>query len=268
MATPELEREGIPPAVWLFLVLAFGISWATFGIRRAFAWPDPVDEVLRLTVKFGPSLAGLIAAFAVAGVAGLRDIVRRLVPFGFRPAWAAFALITPGLIFAAALALRGLLGGDLTRSDLVGWAAAAAFLALLATRFFAGGGLGEELGWRGFMLPYLLPRMGALRASVVIGVAHGLWHLPAYGAVVIVLTALTVAMAIIFTWMYQGTGGNLFLPALMHASGNASLPFLERLYPELDNDALLVLLSIALWAALAAAVAWGRLDPEGVERSR
>jgi hypothetical protein len=38
-------------------------------------------------------------------------------------------------------------------------------------------GLGEELGWRGYLLPKLLP-LGKTKAYIILGVIWGLWHLP------------------------------------------------------------------------------------------
>jgi membrane protease YdiL (CAAX protease family) len=38
-------------------------------------------------------------------------------------------------------------------------------------------GLGEEIGWRGFLLPKLLP-LGKPKAYLLLGVIWGLWHLP------------------------------------------------------------------------------------------
>jgi membrane protease YdiL (CAAX protease family) len=38
-------------------------------------------------------------------------------------------------------------------------------------------GFGEELGWRGYLLPKLMP-LGRLKAYTVVGVFWGLWHAP------------------------------------------------------------------------------------------
>ncbi|MCB0123530.1 MAG: CPBP family intramembrane metalloprotease [Caldilineaceae bacterium] len=37
--------------------------------------------------------------------------------------------------------------------------------------------LGEEIGWRGYLLPRLLP-LGRVRAVLLSGLLHGMWHLP------------------------------------------------------------------------------------------
>lgn len=261
---PHHTGPGASRKAWTFLLLAFGISWGAYALRRLGSWDPGIDEALGLAVKFGPSLAGLGVAAAYGGATGVWELVRRL-RFPFRhPRWIAFAFGLPIVILLTALPFRALMGGSIRPLDLLPFAEGSlVFGSLLANRFFLGGGLGEELGWRGVMLPALQSRVGALQASLIIGVAHGAWHLPAYGPAVLFLTLFTVSGSILFTWMYNNTEGNLFLPALMHATANASLPFMEQLVPAIDGEILFPMLVFLLWAVAASLVVW-RLGPSGL----
>jgi membrane protease YdiL (CAAX protease family) len=91
-----------------------------------------------------------------------------------------------------------------------------------------GSSMGEELGWRGYLLPRLQRRFGALVASVVLGLIWGLWHLPLaltpgdvrsetfFGWTLLGL----VAAAILFTWVYNNTRGSLLIALLFHTAIN------------------------------------------------
>ena len=261
---PSADRAG-SRKIWSYVLLAFGISWGAYFFRLAGSWGPGIDEALRLTVKFGPSLAGIGVAAAYGGAKGVWELIRRLrIPFS-RPRWILLAFGLPLLILIAAVPIRALVGGPLRPFAAMSIAEGSLiFGSLLATRFFLGGGLGEELGWRGVMLPALQSRVGALQASLIIGVVHGAWHLPAYGPGVLFLTLFTVSGSILFTWMYNNTEGNLFLPALMHATANASLPFLEQLVPNIDGEILFPMLVFGLWATAAWLLLW-RLGPNALE---
>ncbi len=92
-----------------------------------------------------------------------------------------------------------------------------------------GGSLGEEVGWRGFLLPQLLRRNSPLTASLILGVVWALWHLPidiyagylleGFGAIVIRTTTL-LPLSILFTWFYLKTDGNLLIALFLHTSIN------------------------------------------------
>jgi membrane protease YdiL (CAAX protease family) len=96
--------------------------------------------------------------------------------------------------------------------------------------------MGEELGWRGFLLPRLLP-LGQWRAILLSGLVWGIWHAPVilqgynypqhpvWG--VLLMTVSTVLLAVIFSWLYLATRSP-WVAALAHASLNAwgGLPLL------------------------------------------
>jgi membrane protease YdiL (CAAX protease family) len=65
---------------------------------------------------------------------------------------------------------------------------------------------------------------------LALGLLHALWHLPLfdseYGRTNGLPWLLAILAYTIFTaWLYQRTGGNLLLPALLHASLNTSAAY-------------------------------------------
>ncbi|UCD44107.1 MAG: CPBP family intramembrane metalloprotease [Candidatus Bathyarchaeota archaeon] len=53
-------------------------------------------------------------------------------------------------------------------------------IAFLLVESLLTGASGEELGWRGFALPRLQTRFGALTSSLILGLTWSLWHIPVY----------------------------------------------------------------------------------------
>jgi uncharacterized protein len=98
--------------------------------------------------------------------------------------------------------------------------------------------IAEEPGWRGFALPRLQQRHGPVVASLILGSLHGLWHLPAlmtlnFGPLPLanyVPFMLTAAFAtVIYTWVYNHTGGSILIAILLHAASNATAGWLTTL---------------------------------------
>jgi membrane protease YdiL (CAAX protease family) len=172
-------------------------------------------------------------AAVVAGRGGVARLLGQLIPT--RPgviAWCVLAIVGPLLAFAtaAALACRG--------SPIPGWDAyvhqLTAFPALLAARTFLGGGLGEELGWRGFALPALERRWSPLIASLLIGGVWLVWHVPAYlldpasqEIPFAIFGAFVLASSVVLTFVYDATGGELLPVVFLHASLNASAELMQ-----------------------------------------
>jgi membrane protease YdiL (CAAX protease family) len=103
----------------------------------------------------------------------------------------------------------------------------ASFLLLSAVT----GATGEELGWRGFLLPRLQQRFNALISSLTVGVIWALWHaplwlLPGYGWDAIPYWSFALAVisaSVLFTWVLNHTGGSLVMASLMHLTFNYGL---------------------------------------------
>ena len=145
--------------------------------------------------------------------------------------WIILSLIFfPGLFLLAWLMVN-FQAGDwtsatfLAHTDGLAWLLPVAF----AHNLLLGGSLGEEIGWRGLLLPALLKRNNPLMASLIFGVLWGLWHLPVdlyngfvlegVGAVLVrIIYALPIA--ILFTWFYLHSRGSLLVAMFLHTSIN------------------------------------------------
>jgi membrane protease YdiL (CAAX protease family) len=102
-------------------------------------------------------------------------------------------------------------------------------LVCFAHNLLLGGSLGEEIGWRGFLLPALLKEMRPSTASVVLAVVSGLWHLPidlyagfgvtGVGAILARIIFL-VPVSMLFTWFYFDSKGSLLIAVFLHTSIN------------------------------------------------
>jgi hypothetical protein len=93
------------------------------------------------------------------------------------------------------------------------------------------GPLFEEPGWRGFALPRLQRLHGPLVGGLILGSLWALWHLPGFlvpqklppsGTVMdFVRFALAlIALAYIIQWVFNNTGGSVFMAILTHATWN------------------------------------------------
>jgi len=88
----------------------------------------------------------------------------------------------------------------------------------------------EEIGWRGFALPRLQADRSALSSIIILGVIWGICHLPDrmssedFSCSYFVLFVIwTIAVSILFTWLYNNTKGNLSIAIMLHAAINTTL---------------------------------------------
>lgn len=124
--------------------------------------------------------------------------------------------------------------------------------------------LGEELGWRGFLLPRLLP-LGQWRAILLSGAVWGVWHAPAIlqgqnypGQPVLgvfMMVVFCLLLGVIFSWLYLQTRSP-WTPTLAHASLNATAGLTMLFLTDVDIVIGGTVTSVIGWIGLAAFVGW------------
>jgi uncharacterized protein len=255
------------PVAWFFVLLC-ALQVMNSAIFRPFPTsliPNPVWHYFA-----SPSLLGLIMILWLQVPAGIQSVLHKLTPWTAPRTWPMLAVcvLLPLAclpLFIALLAASGSPVPSLSRINL-----SAYFYAAFISKGLLGNGLYEEIGWRGFALPWLQRRHSALASSLVIGLMWALWHFPVfiyqtpfpwrYAAVFI---PQTIVLSVIFTWAYNTTGGNLLAVILLHGAINARQFLADwRVVPDTTTTQVLEWIPFLL---IAAGI-WWRYGPANLSR--
>jgi len=231
-------------------------------IARAQGWLDvQVPFALHYLTAYGPMLAALIVTAVIAGERGVRELVGRTLKWRVGLWWFLFAAFSPLALFALAAIAIYLAGGSLPDLRLLGEVNYLPYLGILTwPLWLLNSGLGEEVGWRGFALPRLQKQHSALAASLILAVFWVLWHVPFFffletyvklGFAIFPMFALGVTCgAIVYTWLYNSTGGSVLMAILFHGSFN----FITATKAGEGPAAAIVSVLIMVWAVLVVVV--------------
>jgi len=195
---------------------------------------------LVLLAAISASLAGIIITGIADGRAGLRLLFGRLLIWRVGIGWWLFAILFLPCAVLIGLFLNPLFGGE--TADFSNMQSLFQIIPMFIL-FVITAGLGEELGWTGFLIPRLQARYSALVSSIIRGVLWGFWHIPlflfsgldhpsladfpysgwvsqkgflvAMGAFILINQ---IPWSIFYTWIFNNTGGSLLLVAVLHGS--------------------------------------------------
>jgi uncharacterized protein len=103
--------------------------------------------------------------------------------------------------------------------------------------------LGEEIGWRGFLVPELAKTTGFASTALISGIVWACWHYPIliwgdynagtpswYG--LSCFTVMVVAIAVVLAWL-RLKSGSLWTGAILHASHNL---YVQAIFTPLTQD--------------------------------
>lgn len=218
-----------------FVALTFLLSWATWLplLAGAQGWTDvTVWPGLHLVGGLGPALAAVVTVSCTEGRTGVRRLGRQLRAWrGRARAWA-FVVLVPPLLLLAAAPLSAWIEGSSPRAlhwSAFGQSTEFGSLPLVVWWIVNLGfyGVGEEVGWRGFLQPRLEKRHSIVAAAGLVSLPWAAWHLPLFGITpsyraMPIWGFLGFAMSIwvaswIFAWLLHAGRGSLLVVVVFHA---------------------------------------------------
>lgn len=275
-----LQRRAL---LW-FIVISFTLAWALFLLPLALGTSSPVTRQTATLVSWSvamwaPGIAAIIVTRFVLKrpirMLGLGRLGEKraylwawLLPVGLAIATGFFSyLFSPDKLDLSFPAFKQAMaaapgGAAMPTGLIVAIQIAISFtLGPLINMLLA---LGEELGWRGFLLPSLLP-LGQWRAILISGLIWGVWHAPAilqghnYPSQpvlgVVMMMVFTVLLGAILAWLYLRTGSP-WAPALGHGTINAVAGLPVLFLTGINTTYTGTLASPVGWIPLALFVGW------------
>jgi len=290
-------------AVSVFVCLAYGAAWGLLwpAVQTSADLSDPVGSpgayIATVAMMFTPGLAALLVAvmlqrhrgkallvelgltgfftrqgwrFAGAGIAGAAVLVLGSWSLGLLLEW---VQLDPERSVARELIIR--VTGEqppmpmalLALLQLVNLPIGIAITAIAAT--------GEEIGWRGWLLPKLLP-LGTGWALSLSGAIWGLWHAPAIllglnyeqrdPLGIIMMTIGCVGAGVLIGWLRLASG-SLLPCVLAHAALNSFATYQSILFPPFDQR-LVGPLAITGWIVMTVLIVTGALRATRLRQRR
>ena len=253
-------------SVWVYFVVAFGVSWlieialALSGVSME-ATSGPV--LLSLAV-LGPATAAISLTYLTQDKMGIRDYWLRIIDIRrISIRWYLVIFLLPAALFGLAALLDFLSGGR-------GWTFGAQVRQFSANPFyliiivFLAPFL-EEFGWRGYALDRLQSRWSALVSSLILGFFWALWHLPIFfikgtyqyslgvGSLAFWTFMISVIpMTIFFTWIFNNNGRSTLSAILLHVVFNCTAEMFS-----LTERAYTYFVVLTFVAAIAIIMIWG-----------
>lgn len=252
----------------LFFVLLFAVCWIGTIPMVLSSWSSaklpPGVALLQVLMLFGPGLVAIYAAGMNEGRLGIKNLLARFVKWRVNIIWYIIVLLGPVVLCIAARQISLLLGGNVPPLKSFP-EVLSAFGTTFVIYFFLNT---EEFAWRGYALPKLKNRFGITKATFILGIIWGVFHLPLFlmkgghpaGYPFHLYVLMTLAMTFTFSWVFINTNGSLLLVHILHQSLNAcaeAIPF----YPRATGSLLAMIMAIVLLSFVAVVIVLTKFAP-------
>jgi membrane protease YdiL (CAAX protease family) len=233
MMSPPDARIASRRSIAAFYALALGISWSLWApwIASARAAGSDVSwRHLHLVGSLGPCLAALLVIGWTGGRPRLRALTRGTVTAPAVRSTLIWGIAFPAATFILSALIMARVNGTPARWDRIGLVGE--YPGLKRIEYVAASflfyGIGEEVGWRGFLYPALRrPGRRILTAALLVVPFWALWHLPlflatesyrAMGLGGAIGWLLSLASGSVLTaWLTDRAKGSVLPAAVLHA---------------------------------------------------
>ena len=180
---------------------------------------------LSILSVFTPSVLALVYTVINKGKKGVYELFVKQAIKKTKIKW--FIISSIGIPLVGSLAMLTSLNFDITKFSLRTYQLMPQIVVIIVIA------LGEEYGWRGFLLPRLMKIFNLFYSSIILGLIWGFWHLPGY----LIETGVPLQMdfmvfllwvilgTLFINWIYYYTK-SVLTSILAHISANAAFNYL------------------------------------------
>ncbi|HSB01759.1 MAG TPA: type II CAAX endopeptidase family protein [Anaerolineales bacterium] len=258
------------------IVLMFLLTWP-IDLAHSGVLHFEVPFVIYIFLGWGFVLASITMTGLTLGREGVKALLKRFLIWRVGWKWYLVTFLLYPVIMISAV----LLNAAFTRTPIdfsqafahkIFGPSANLLVLILPFLVFEAVANGEEIGWRGYVLPRLQAKHSAFVSSLIVGVIWGVWHFPKFlvpgnDSSFALFMLKVMADAILYTWLFNNTKGSLLLATLFHASSNTAGVFLPIANTVTGNNMGTLILQV-LFQIVAAIVVVMIAGPERLSRTK
>lgn len=215
--------------ILLFIAICYFISWF-FWLGGYLIDGSKIPMIFLVLGTFGPTITAIILEKRQK----TSSLIKLLI--NFKSSYKAYLI---SLFFIPILIVLVLVIGEYPYPELNKIPILGLIIAFVMNMIF-GGALGEEIGWRGFLLPNLNRIYNDFISNFLTGIIWGVWHMPlfltkTYENPVIQYFIIVLLLSFLFSFVFKLSKKSLWPVIILHGIFNFSNQLLGGLFPQTDG---------------------------------
>lgn len=249
-----------------FVGIAYLFSWSVWLTGIAIEGHSNIQSIWLFVLigSFGPTVAAIVMTYIKDGIDGFKLLVASIFRFKFHiKYWLFFIFLLPAIWAIVYLVM----GREAADPEVTGLVYITIFISPINALFEIFGGIGpigEEIGWRGYLLERLLQKYPTIQANIILGFVWAFWHLPIVlffpefrdnvdlGLFLLLYPILVILLTTMMTNFWKWTNGSVFIAIWIHSMVNELLAYgVNSIWATGYSKLQLNLVSIGIFAILA-----------------